>query len=109
VQPPATFKSLHLSRSALVWHDAERFDLGDTRTVTSPALSFLAQGWVTPYAVVSHKLHLSFRGARQREPGIHCTTRASGEMDSGLDASHRPGMTTACFAREVLKQRDRAG
>jgi hypothetical protein len=28
----------------------------------------------------------SFRGARQRESGIHCTICASGEMDSGLDA-----------------------
>jgi hypothetical protein len=36
----------------------------------------------------------SFRGARSASPesiGRH----ACGEMDSGLDASHRPGMTTS--------------
>lgn len=33
VQPPAIFKSLHLSRSALVSHVAGHLDLRDTRTV----------------------------------------------------------------------------
>jgi hypothetical protein len=37
---------------------------------------------------------MSFRGARSANPRIHRTARMLGEMDSGLDASHRSGMTT---------------
>ena len=32
----------------------------------------------------------SFRGAREREPGIHFSKCCCGAMDSGFDASHRP-------------------
>src|SRR4029077_8584686 len=33
--------------------------------------------------------------AERRRPGIHGTATMPGEMDSGFDASHRPGMTKA--------------
>ncbi|MCA1458027.1 hypothetical protein I6F35_33375 [Bradyrhizobium sp. BRP22] len=53
---------------------------------------------------MDHK-HLTLRhsGARRsRETGIHRAAGAGGEMDSGLDASHRPGMTEEKFGSDFM-------
>jgi hypothetical protein len=49
--------------------------------------------------------HSVIPGRAQREPGIHLTACAWSPMDSGFDASHRPGMTAA----QVLHDRTAPG
>ena len=46
-------------------------------------------------AEVCVKIMLVIPEAAWRLSGIHFSTLGCGEMDSGFDASHRPGMTEA--------------